>query len=83
MIFLSTESIVNQLDNVDDFRWVELFSSLKELGSIELIVVVRDPADLLKSYYKQAVVNQPSSLMSFYATPLTLDEFSNLLSAWS
>lgn len=59
VIFLSTESIVNQLDNVDDFRWVELFSSLKELGSIELIVVVRDPEELLKSYYKQSVVNQP------------------------
>ncbi|MCE8031558.1 heparinase II/III family protein [Billgrantia tianxiuensis] len=79
-VFLSTESIVNQLDNIEDSRWVELFEGLKKLGCLELLIVVREPVAFLKSYYKQAVVNQPSSAMSFYATPLTLDDFSGLAS---
>lgn len=78
VLFLSTESIVNQLNNLDDSQWVELFNGLKDVGYLELVVVVRAPTEFLKSYYKQAVVNQPSLAMDFYATPLTLDKFSKL-----
>jgi hypothetical protein len=77
-VLLSTESIVNQLDRIDDSRWVAFFQGLGQFGNLELLLVVRHPADLLLSYYKQAVVNQPSRLMSFYATPLPLSEFAQL-----
>lgn len=77
-VFLSTESIINQLDNIAVPRWVELFQGLKQLGSLEFLIIHRETKSFLKSYYKQAVVNQASSLIDFYSTSLTLAEFSKL-----
>lgn len=77
-VVLSTESIVNQLDNIDETRWAALFEKLKRIGTIETLVIRRAADGFLKSYYKQAVVNQPSPLMRFYGTGLCLEEFSKL-----
>lgn len=77
-VLLSTESIVNQLYNVDPSIWVKLFDGIKQLGSLELLVIHRELNSFVTSYYKQAVINQPSSFNEFYGTSLTQAEFSNL-----
>lgn len=77
-VFLSSESIINQLYNVDDARWEELFRGLKVLGSVEILIIHRDAGSFLTSYYKQAVINQPSPLIEFYGTALTISEFAEL-----
>ncbi len=79
-IILSTESIVNQLYHIEESRWVEFFEKIKLLGSLELLLIKRDSKGFFKSYYKQAVVNQLSPLMSIYSTPLTLLDFAELTS---
>tara|TARA_R110001606_G_scaffold95739_1_gene212084 strand:+ start:19344 stop:22640 length:3297 start_codon:yes stop_codon:yes gene_type:complete len=77
-VFLSTESIVNQLYNIDSSLWVRLFDGIKRFGSLEIVVIHREINGFLTSYYKQAVVNQPSSLVEFYGTSLTQADFSKL-----
>lgn len=77
-VFLSTESFVNQLDNFDDERWGEFFQKLALLGNVEILLVRRDSAGFLKSYYKQAVINQPLPLVPFYGTGLCLEAFAEI-----
>lgn len=77
-VLLSTESIVNHIYNIDSSLWVKLFDGMKRLGSLEIFIIHRETNSFLSSYYKQAVINQPSSLMDFYGTPLTQADFSKL-----
>lgn len=77
-VLLSTESIINQLYNVDPGLWIKLFDGIKRLGSLELVVIYREANSFLTSYYKQAVINQPSSQLDFYGTSLTKHDFSKL-----
>lgn len=77
-VFLSTESVVNYFGIVSDASWVALFQVLKRLGSLHLVLVRRETNSLLKSYYKQAVVNQNSSTLDFYSTPFLMDDFAKL-----
>ena len=77
-VVLSTESIINQLYNFHSSSWIKLFNAIKRLGSLEIVVIHREAKDFLSSYYKQVVVNQPSSLVDFYGTSLTQTDFVKL-----
>lgn len=77
-VVLSTESIVNQLYNFNSSLWIKLFNAIKRLGSLEIVVIHREAKDFLSSYYKQVVINQPSSLVDFYGTSLTKTDFEEL-----
>jgi hypothetical protein len=78
-VILSTESIINQLNNIGAEQWRELFKGLGALGSsLEILVVHRDADKFLKSYYKQTVINQSSKLVDYYGTSLVLGEFSDI-----
>ncbi|MDW5378857.1 heparinase II/III family protein [Halomonas sp. HP20-15] len=77
-VVLSTESIVNQLNNIEDYAWRDFFNALKSLFVLELVIVRRPAEGFKRSYYKQAVINQPSGLVSYYGTSLTLADFCEL-----
>lgn len=77
-VVLSTESIINQIDNVDYACWEELFRGLKRMGRLEVLVIHRDSESFLNSYYKQAVINQPSALVDFYSSVLPLSKFAEI-----
>lgn len=78
-IILSNESISN------DFYWlnhrhISNFSKLIDSMGFELTihVVLREKGSWLKSYYKQAVINQPCNKFDFYSTALTFNEFKSV-----
>lgn len=77
-VLLSTESVVNQIYSIDESRWRDFFGKLKEIGDLELVVVVRNSQSFLKSCYKQAVINQSSPIIDYYGSSLTYSEFQKL-----
>lgn len=74
-VLLSTESITNEFPLLQQDHIDRVTASLRDLGELRLLLTWRDPLPWAKSYYKQAIINQPSALMSFYSTALPFDQF--------
>lgn len=74
-ILLSTESITNEFPIFRNDDIAAVSSTLRTLGRLCLVMVVRSPLDWAKSYYKQAVINGRSSRMAFYGTDKPFAEF--------
>jgi hypothetical protein len=77
-IVLSSESLTNEFPRFEPVAVSALSNALKKLGSLEILLVVRDSHHWARSYYKQAIVNQPSSRMPFYSTTMTYRDFVKL-----
>lgn len=77
-IIISNEAISNEfyLQGIEANK--RIANSLWHLGELEVCVVIREPQSWLKSYYKQAVINQTVNNKPHYQTSLTLDEFSRI-----
>lgn len=77
-IVISNEALSNEfyMQGIEHNR--RLADSLWQLGELEICVVLRQPDSWLKSYYKQAVINQPVKNKPHYQTALSLEAFSRL-----
>lgn len=74
-LILSTEGLTNHLYDISE----NSFQAFREITSnfhLTVFIVLRDKATWLPSYYTQAVLNPHVGIVDFYATALTLDEFS-------
>lgn len=74
-VILSNEALANELylHGADKINW--LANSLRSDAELEVCIVLRDRENWLRSYYKQAIINQMVKGKEYYQTALTLDEF--------
>lgn len=77
-IIISNEAISNDFYQHGQQRNQQFAESLREHGELEICVVLRKSGDWLKSYFKQAVINQAVKGKPHYQNSLPLEIFREL-----
>ena len=77
-ILLSNEALSNDFYLHGLERNRQLAERLREHGDLEVCMVLRQQQEWLKSYYKQAVINQAVNGKPHYQSRLTIDAFREL-----
>ena len=77
-IVISNEAVSNDFYFHGAERNRQLAERLREHGELEICMVLRREREWLRSYYKQAVINQPVQGKPHYQNSLLLDAFREL-----
>lgn len=77
-IVLSNEALSNDLYLHGMERNLKFAEKLKIHGELEVCMVLRRKSDWLRSYYKQAVINQPVKGKPHYQNTLTIQAFQEI-----